>query len=112
MFLNLMSDLEKKVEETRTLPDGSELKIEIYPLQNTVGLIDSRKGVVEKVLRVKLQRKDNPLMTRSSSPRKSWDIPESKYWGIFRKVADYRQAVKIIENINGAQGKWDGNIYF
>ena len=98
-------DLEErtKTEETRTLPDGSELKLEIYPLnQESRRILGVKKGrlILEKVLSVRLQKFGCPLLLRVSSPRKSWDIPEEIYWGIFRNSTSYREVEKIILDIN------------
>ncbi len=109
MAENLEKRANEKIREERTLPDGSKLILMIYPLSNVTN-IGGKKGqiVIEKVLRVELPKKYG---SRTSSARKSWDIPEEEYWKIFRSATSYDQMKKVILELNEVtDSKWDRNI--
>ncbi|MEK6937223.1 MAG: hypothetical protein AABW58_04085 [Nanoarchaeota archaeon] len=110
-----MPDLEKRTEETslpinktKTLEDGSKLTLEIYTF-DARGLEGVKEGqvVIEKKLRVELQRKGCPKMPRVSSVRESWDVPIRNYLEMFERIRNYSDAVYQIEVINGVEHGWN-----
>ena len=116
----MSKNLERRTKETRKLPinltrtleDGSELSLEIsqlnYGSARSLTGVETGQVIIEKVLKVRLQRRgDYPVLSKASSPKESWEIPPEDYLEFFRNAKTFGDAQDYIKRICGKEQGWN-----